>query len=40
MAWDEWEQLKAGAAERHSAEMQLNQASGDPELAVVAPPGR
>ncbi|MFC5959797.1 hypothetical protein ACFP51_37005 [Streptomyces pratens] len=25
MAWDEWEQLKAQAAERHSARMQLNQ---------------
>jgi hypothetical protein len=33
MAWDEWEQLKAGAAERHSAEMQLNQASGDPRAS-------
>ncbi|WP_327352258.1 hypothetical protein [Streptomyces sp. NBC_01304] len=25
MAWDEWNQLKADAAERHSAQMQLNQ---------------
>lgn len=25
MAWDEWEQLKASAAERHSTEMRLNQ---------------
>ncbi len=25
MAWDEWEQLKAAAAERQSAHMQLNQ---------------
>ncbi|WP_077800326.1 hypothetical protein [Streptomyces sp. JHA26] len=25
MAWDEWEQLKAAAAERDSAQMQLNQ---------------
>ncbi|WP_432105947.1 hypothetical protein [Streptomyces sp. bgisy091] len=25
MAWDEWEQLKAEVAERHSAKMQLNQ---------------
>ncbi|UFR04372.1 hypothetical protein KBP30_25810 [Streptomyces sp. Go40/10] len=25
MAWDEWEQLKAAAADRHSARMQLNQ---------------
>jgi hypothetical protein len=24
MAWDEWEQLKAAAAEKHSAGMQLN----------------
>ncbi|MFF9309368.1 hypothetical protein ACF1BS_00455 [Streptomyces sp. NPDC014748] len=24
MAWEEWEQLKAAAAERHSARMQLN----------------
>ncbi|MEU6403788.1 hypothetical protein [Streptomyces sp. NPDC046985] len=29
MAWDEWEQIKAAAAERHSARMQLNQLSGD-----------
>lgn len=26
MAWDEWEQLKSEAAERHSTQMQLNQA--------------
>ncbi|MFF1690484.1 MULTISPECIES: hypothetical protein [unclassified Streptomyces] len=25
MPWDEWEQLKSDAAERHSARMQLNQ---------------
>ncbi|MEV0735455.1 amino acid ABC transporter permease [Streptomyces sp. NPDC050549] len=25
MAWDEWEQMKAAAAERHSTHMQLNQ---------------
>ncbi|MFP1627866.1 hypothetical protein ACLB9X_22455 [Streptomyces sp. 5K101] len=25
MAWDEWEQLKTEAAERHSTQMQLNQ---------------
>ncbi|MEU3414430.1 hypothetical protein ABZ760_24715 [Streptomyces sp. NPDC006658] len=25
MAWDEWEQLKTTAADRHSARMQLNQ---------------
>ncbi|MER6027346.1 hypothetical protein [Streptomyces sp. NPDC001851] len=29
MAWDEWEQLKAAAAERHSTRMQLNQLPGD-----------
>ncbi|MGV9254248.1 hypothetical protein [Streptomyces sp. NPDC003697] len=28
MAWEEWEQLKAQAAERHSARMQLNQLDG------------
>lgn len=30
MAWDEWEQLKARAAERHSAQMELNQVPADP----------
>ncbi|MGW2423333.1 hypothetical protein ACWC0C_29485 [Streptomyces sp. NPDC001709] len=29
MAWEEWEQLKAAAAERDSARMQLNQLPGD-----------
>ncbi|MWA13996.1 hypothetical protein E5671_33280 [Streptomyces sp. BA2] len=29
MGWDEWEQLKAGAAERHSEQMQLNEAPTD-----------
>lgn len=29
MAWEEWEQLKAEAAERHSARMQLNQLPAD-----------
>lgn len=29
MAWDEWEQLKAAAAERHGAHMQLNQLPAD-----------
>jgi hypothetical protein len=29
MVWDEWEQLKAQAAERHSAQMQLNQYPAD-----------
>ncbi|WP_329062775.1 hypothetical protein [Streptomyces sp. NBC_01429] len=28
MAWDEWEQLKAAAAERQSTHMRLNQAEG------------
>ena len=30
MAWEEWEQLKAAAAERHSAQMQLNHVPMDP----------
>ena len=30
MAWDEWEQLKTQAAERHSAKMELNQVPADP----------
>ncbi|MFF6995817.1 amino acid ABC transporter permease [Streptomyces sp. NPDC008313] len=29
MAWDEWEQIKAAAAERHSTQMQLNQLPAD-----------
>lgn len=29
MAWEEWEQLKAQAAERHSTRMQLNQRPAD-----------
>ncbi|MEU0676060.1 hypothetical protein ABZ330_24830 [Streptomyces sp. NPDC006172] len=29
MAWEEWEQLKAVAAEQHSARMQLNQLPAD-----------
>ncbi|MFG3004012.1 amino acid ABC transporter permease [Streptomyces calvus] len=29
MAWDEWEQVKAAAAERHTAQMQLNQLPAD-----------
>lgn len=29
MAWEEWEQLKAAAAERHGMRMQLNQYPGD-----------
>jgi hypothetical protein len=30
MAWEEWEQLKTQAAERHAAQMQLNQLPVDP----------
>jgi hypothetical protein len=29
MAWDEWEQLKAAAADRHTSQMQLNQLPAD-----------
>ncbi|MFE9998856.1 hypothetical protein [Streptomyces avermitilis] len=29
MAWEEWEQLKAVAAERHTTQMQLNQLPAD-----------
>ncbi|WP_406383187.1 amino acid ABC transporter permease [Streptomyces sp. NBC_01618] len=29
MAWDEWEQLKAQAVERHTTDMQINSASVD-----------
>ncbi|MGV9940682.1 hypothetical protein [Streptomyces sp. NPDC003401] len=29
MAWEEWEQLKAAAAERHTTQMQLNQMPAD-----------
>lgn len=29
MAWDEWEQLKAEAADRHIARMRLNQLPAD-----------
>ena len=29
MAWEEWEQLKTAAAERHSTQMQLNQLPAD-----------
>ncbi|PWI11081.1 hypothetical protein DIZ27_06625 [Streptomyces sp. NWU339] len=41
MTWDEWEQLKAQAADRQSTHMQVNQApaqgpgvGGDPDLVV------
>ncbi|MFF4233947.1 hypothetical protein [Streptomyces sp. NPDC001820] len=30
MAWDEWEQLKAQAADKQSTQMQLNQSPADP----------
>ncbi|MFJ9886306.1 hypothetical protein ACIQRW_10650 [Streptomyces sp. NPDC091287] len=30
MAWDEWEQLKAEAAERHTVQVRLNQVGEDP----------
>ncbi|MGV9289740.1 hypothetical protein [Streptomyces sp. NPDC003719] len=30
MAWDEWERLKAAAAERNGAQMQLNQLPAEP----------
>lgn len=30
MAWDEWERLKTAAAERHTAQLQLNQLPADP----------
>lgn len=29
MAWEEWDQLKAKAADRHSTRMQLNQYPAD-----------
>lgn len=31
MAWDEWEQLKAEAAERHAVQVRLNQVGEDPD---------
>ncbi|MBX9396817.1 hypothetical protein K4749_25325 [Streptomyces sp. TRM72054] len=33
MAWDEWEQLKTAAVERHSAQMQLNQLPADQQAS-------
>ncbi|MGI5377905.1 hypothetical protein ACQEV2_27400 [Streptomyces sp. CA-251387] len=30
MAWEEWEQLKAAVAERHTTQMRLNQLPADP----------
>ncbi|MDG9716971.1 amino acid ABC transporter permease [Streptomyces sp. DH24] len=38
MAWEEWEQLKASAAERQPTRMQLNQMPADP--GGSAPSGR
>jgi hypothetical protein len=41
MAWDEWEQLKAQAAERRSAQMQLNQLDpGDGPPGIAGRPSR
>jgi hypothetical protein len=41
MAWDEWEQLKSQAAERRSAQMQLNQLDpGDGSPGVAGGPSR
>lgn len=37
MAWDEWEQLKAQAAERHTADMRINGLQG--EGGHADPPG-
>ncbi len=34
MAWSEWEQIKAEVAERHSVQMRLNQAGGEPSGGV------
>ncbi|MEU3978734.1 hypothetical protein AB0F77_01270 [Streptomyces sp. NPDC026672] len=39
MAWDEWEQLKALAAERHATKMQLNQLPADAGGSFTAQPG-
>ncbi|MFI1929925.1 hypothetical protein [Streptomyces sp. NPDC020330] len=39
MAWDEWEQLKAGAVQRHATGMQLNQL-GPGEGGSTALPGQ
>ncbi|MFD5188054.1 amino acid ABC transporter permease [Streptomyces sp. NPDC058357] len=38
MAWDEWEQLKVGAAERHATSMQINGLEG-PDGSAAAPGG-
>lgn len=37
MAWEEWEQLKAAAAERQSAHMQLNQLPADRGATSTGP---
>ncbi|MFD5076999.1 hypothetical protein [Streptomyces sp. NPDC058371] len=39
MAWDEWEQLKAEAAERQPTKMQLNQLPADPGGSGGIPEG-
>ncbi|MGV9994317.1 hypothetical protein [Streptomyces sp. NPDC003374] len=39
MAWDEWEQLMAAAAERHSTRMQLNQLPGDQNGTICSGSG-
>ncbi|MGW0537500.1 hypothetical protein [Streptomyces sp. NPDC003032] len=39
MAWDEWEQLKANAADRHPTQLQLNQAPTDRGSADPSPSG-
>uniref|UniRef100_A0AAU3GW45 Amino acid ABC transporter permease n=1 Tax=Streptomyces sp. NBC_01401 TaxID=2903854 RepID=A0AAU3GW45_9ACTN len=43
MAWDEWEQIKAGVAARHQGEMQLNSAgagTGDSAMLRTNSPGK
>ncbi|MER6472806.1 hypothetical protein [Streptomyces collinus] len=39
MAWDEWEQLKARAAERHSSQMRLNQLPAEGGGSGAGPSG-
>ncbi|GAA1285434.1 MULTISPECIES: hypothetical protein [Streptomyces] len=39
MAWEEWDQLKAEAAARHSANMQLNSIPTDPGGGGASPHG-
>lgn len=40
MAWDEWEQLKAQAAEQHTTRMQLNQYPADGGGGGAGPGGK